>query len=244
MRNVLITGASRGIGAETARIFAKNGDRVFINYNRSENAARSLQSELSACGYDTVLAKADVSNSKEVNEMFENILHEYGGIDVLVNNAGISQIKLFTDITDDDWNTMLSVNLSAVFYCCRAALPYMIKKQHGRIINISSMWGQVGGSCEVHYSAAKAGIIGLTKALAMEEGLSGITVNCIAPGVIATEMNSHLSEQDISALKDETPTGTIGTPSDVANAVFFLASESASFITGQTLGVNGGFVVN
>lgn len=244
MRNVLITGASRGIGAETARIFAKNGDRVFINYNRSENAARSLQSELSACGYDTVLAKADVSNSKEVNEMFDNILHEYGGIDVLVNNAGISQIKLFTDITDDDWNTMLSVNLSGVFYCCRAALPYMIKKQHGRIINISSMWGQVGGSCEVHYSAAKAGIIGLTKALAMEEGLSGITVNCIAPGVIATEMNSHLSEQDISALKDETPTGTIGTPSDVANAVFFLASESASFITGQTLGVNGGFVVN
>ncbi|MBQ1659078.1 MAG: 3-oxoacyl-ACP reductase FabG [Clostridia bacterium] len=244
MRNVLITGASRGIGAETARIFAKNGDRVFINYNRSENAARSLQSELSACGYDTVLAKADVSGSKEVNEMFENILHEYGGIDVLVNNAGISQIKLFTDITDDDWNTMLSVNLSGVFYCCRAALPYMIKKQHGRIINISSMWGQVGGSCEVHYSAAKAGVIGLTKALAMEEGLSGITVNCIAPGVIATEMNSHLSEQDISALKDETPTGTIGTPSDVANAVFFLASESASFITGQTLGVNGGFVVN
>ena len=141
MRNVLITGASRGIGAETARIFAKNGDRVFINYNRSENAARSLQSELSACGYDTVLAKADVSGSKEVNEMFENILHEYGGIDVLVNNAGISQIKLFTDITDDDWNTMLSVNLSGVFYCCRAALPYMIKKQHGRIINISSMWG-------------------------------------------------------------------------------------------------------
>lgn len=244
MRNVLITGASRGIGAETAHIFAKNGDRVFINYNRSENAARSFQSELSACGYDTVLVKADVSSSKEVNKMFENICREYGGIDVLVNNAGISQIKLFTDITDDDWNTMISVNLSGVFYCCRAALPYMIKKQHGRIINISSMWGQVGGSCEVHYSAAKAGIIGLTKALAMEEGLSGITVNCIAPGVIATEMNSHLSEQDISALKDETPTGTIGTPSDVANAVFFLASESASFITGQTLGVNGGFVVN
>ena len=244
MRNVLITGSSRGIGAETARIFAKNGDRVFINYNKSENAARSLQNELSDCGYDTVLVKADISSSKEVNEMFENICREYGGIDVLVNNAGISQIKLFTDITDEDWNTMLSVNLSGVFYCCRAALPYMIKKHHGRIINISSMWGQVGGSCEVHYSAAKAGVIGLTKALAMEEGLSGITVNCIAPGVIATEMNSHLSEQDISVLKDETPTGTVGTPSDVANAVFFLASETSSFITGQTLGVNGGFVVS
>ena len=244
MRNVLITGSSRGIGAETARIFAKNGDRVFINYNKSENAARSLQNELSDCGYDTVLVKADISSSKEVNEMFENICREYGGIDVLVNNAGISQIKLFTDITDEDWNTMLSVNLSGVFYCCRAALPYMIKKHHGRIINISSMWGQVGGSCEVHYSAAKAGVIGLTKALAMEEGLSGITVNCIATGVIATEMNSHLSEQDISVLKDETPTGTVGTPSDVANAVFFLASETSSFITGQTLGVNGGFVVS
>ena len=244
MRNVLITGASRGIGAETARIFAQGGDRVFINYSKSENAAASLQKELSECGHYAVSIKADVSSSREVNEMFERISREYGGIDVLVNNAGISQTKLFTDITDDDWNTMISTNLSGVFYCCRAALPYMIRKHHGRIINISSMWGQVGGSCEVHYSAAKAGIIGLTKALAMEEGLSGITVNCIAPGVIATEMNSHLSDQDISALKDETPTGTVGTPSDVAHAVFFLASEASASFTSQTLGVNGGFVVN
>ena len=164
MRNVLITGASRGIGAETARIFAQGGDRVFINYSKSENAAASLQKELSECGHYAVSIKADVSSSREVNEMFERISREYGGIDVLVNNAGISQTKLFTDITDDDWNTMISTNLSGVFYCCRAALPYMIRKHHGRIINISSMWGQVGGSCEVHYSAAKAGIIGLTKA--------------------------------------------------------------------------------
>lgn len=238
MRTVLITGSSRGIGAETARLFAKNGYNVYINYNKSEKAALSLLDELKDFSVHAV--RADVSKSAEVEKMFSEI----HGIDILVNNAGIAQTKLFTDITDDDWNTMISTNLSGVFYCCRAALPYMIRKHHGRIINISSMWGQVGGSCEVHYSAAKAGIIGLTKALAMEEGLSGITVNCIAPGVIATEMNSHLSEQDISVLKDETPTGTIGTPKDVAKAVFFLASDSSSFITGQTLGVNGGFVVS
>ena len=243
MRNVLITGSSRGIGAETARIFAKNGDRVFINYNKSENAARSLQNELSDCGYDTVLVKADISSSKEVNEMFENICREYGGIDVLVNNAGISQIKLFTDITDEDWNTMLSVNLSGVFYCCRAALPYMIKKHHGRIINISSMWGQVGGSCEVHYSAAKAGVIGLTKALAKEVGPSGIRVNCISPGMIDTDMNASVSEDAVGMIVDETPLCRTGTPADVAGTMLFLASEEAAFITGQVISVNGGLVI-
>ena len=243
MRNVLITGASRGIGAETARIFAQGGDRVFINYSKSENAAASLQKELSECGHYAVSIKADVSSSREVNEMFERISREYGGIDVLVNNAGISQTKLFTDITDDDWNNMISSNLSSAFYCCREALPYMIRQHFGRIINISSMWGQVGGSCEVHYSASKAGIIGLTKALAMEEGLSGITVNCIAPGVIKTDMTSNLSEDDFTALQDETPTNSIGTPFDIARAVLFLASDDSSFITGQVLGVNGGFVM-
>ena len=138
---------------------------------------------------------------------------------------------------------MIASNLSSAFYCCREALPYMIRQRFGRIINISSMWGQVGGSCEVHYSAAKAGIIGLTKALAMEEGLSGITVNCIAPGVIKTDMTSNLSEDDFTALKDETPTNSIGTPFDIARTVLFLASDNSSFITGQVLGVNGGFVV-
>ena len=138
---------------------------------------------------------------------------------------------------------MISSNLSSAFYCCREALPYMIRQHFGRIINISSMWGQVGGSCEVHYSASKAGIIGLTKALAMEEGLSGITVNCIAPGVIKTDMTSNLSEDDFTALQDETPTNSIGTPFDIARAVLFLASDDSSFITGQVLGVNGGFVM-
>ena len=237
MKKVLITGSSRGIGAETARLFAKKGYHVYINYNKSENAALALLDELK--DYSVELVKADVSKSDEVKRMFSEI----SGIDILVNNAGIAQTKLFTDITDDDWNNMISSNLSSAFYCCRAALPYMIRQHFGRIINISSMWGQVGGSCEVHYSAAKAGIIGLTKALAMEEGLSGITVNCIAPGVIKTDMTSNLSEEDFTALKDETPTNSIGTPFDVARTVLFLASDNSSFITGQVLGVNGGFVV-
>ena len=237
MKKVLITGSSRGIGAETARLFAKKGYHVYINYNQSENAALALLDELKA--YSVELIKADVSKSSEVKRMFREI----DGIDILVNNAGIAQTKLFTDITDDDWNHMISSNLSSAFYCCREALPYMIRRHFGRIINISSMWGQVGGSCEVHYSAAKAGIIGLTKALAMEEGLSGITVNCIAPGVIKTDMTSHLSEDDFTALKNETPTNSIGTPFDIARTVLFLASDYSSFITGQVLGVNGGFVV-
>ena len=237
MRTVLITGSSRGIGAETARLFAKNGYNVYINYNKSEKAALSLLDELK--DYSVNIVKADVSKSAEVEKMFSEI----HGIDILVNNAGIAQTKLFTDITDDDWNNMISSNLSSAFYCCREALPYMIRQHFGRIINISSMWGQVGGSCEVHYSASKAGIIGLTKALAMEEGLSGITVNCIAPGVIKTDMTSNLSEDDFTALQDETPTNSIGTPFDIARAVLFLASDDSSFITGQVLGVNGGFVM-
>ncbi|MBQ8134600.1 MAG: SDR family NAD(P)-dependent oxidoreductase, partial [Clostridia bacterium] len=175
MRTVLITGASRGIGAQTARLFAGNGYRVIINYNRSEKAAKELLNELTAKGFDVRIIKADVSKTDEVTAMFADINRQYGGVDILVNNAGIAQTKLFTDITDEDWERMIATNLSSAFYCCRAALPYMIRNHYGRIINLSSMWGQVGGSCEVHYSAAKAGIIGLTTALAMEEGLSGIT---------------------------------------------------------------------
>lgn len=243
MRTVLITGASRGIGAQTARLFAENGYRVIINYNRSEKAAKELLNELTAKGFDVRIIKADVSKTDEVTAMFTDINRQYGGVDILVNNAGIAQTKLFTDITDEDWERMIATNLSSAFYCCRAALPYMIRNHYGRIINLSSMWGQVGGSCEVHYSAAKAGIIGLTKALAMEEGLSGITVNCVAPGVIRTDMTSNLSEEDFKVLSEETPTGTIGTPEDIARTILFLADDRSSFITGQVIGVNGGFVV-
>ena len=213
MRNVLITGASRGIGAAAARLFAENGDRVFLNYRHSQEAVRKLCEELTAQGGEVYPIQADVSET-----------------------------KLFTDLTDEDWHTMINTNLSSVFYCFRAALPDMIRRHNGRIINITSIWGQIGGSCEVHYSAAKAGIIGLTKALAKEEGLSGITVNAVAPGVIQTDMLSPYTSEDLQALRDETPTGTLGTPEDVARAVLFLASPDSAFITGQVLGINGGMV--
>ena len=242
MRNVLITGASRGIGAAAARLFAENGDRVFLNYRHSQEAVRKLCEELTAQGGEVYPIQADVSDSQAVKTMFDT-LHSNGiSIDVLVNNAGMAQTKLFTDLTDEDWHTMINTNLSSVFYCCRAALPDMIRRHNGRIINITSIWGQIGGSCEVHYSAAKAGIIGLTKALAKEEGLSGITVNAVAPGVIQTDMLSPYTAEDLQALRDETPTGTLGTPEDVARAVLFLASPDSAFITGQVLGINGGMV--
>lgn len=243
MRNVLITGSSRGIGAACARLFAESGDRVFINYNNSQKSAELLRNSLIKHGEQAVTIKCDVSDPEQVKRMFNEIGLICEGIDVLVNNAGIAQTKLFTEITDEDWQRMISTNLSSAFYCCRAAIPYMIRKKFGRIINISSMWGQVGGSCEVHYSAAKAGIIGLTKALAMEEGLSGITVNCVAPGVIKTDMTGNLSDEDLESLRQETPTGTIGIPEDISKAVFFLAKDESAFINGQVLGVNGGFVV-
>ncbi|MGN0537461.1 MAG: elongation factor P 5-aminopentanone reductase [Acutalibacteraceae bacterium] len=240
---VLITGASRGIGAAIAALFAAEGFHTIINCTKSVECAENLAEKLREQGGDAVVLTADVSNSAEVNAMFSKAETMFGGVDILVNNAGIAQTKLFTDITDEDWNRMLSINLTGAFYCCRRALPYMLRRHSGRIVNISSMWGQVGGSCEVHYSAAKAGLIGLTKALAQEVGLSGITVNCIAPGVIQTDMLSSYSAEDLKALAEETPTGTLGTPEDVARAVFFLAQKNSCFITGQVLGVNGGFVI-
>ena len=166
-----------------------------------------------------------------------------GGVDVLINNAGVSSQKLFTDITDDDWRKTIGVNLDGVFYCCREALPRMISQKSGVIVNISSMWGEVGASCEVHYSASKSGVIGLTRALAKEVAPSGIRVNCIAPGVIMTDMMNDYDDETIEELKSQTPLGRLGTPEDIASAALFLASDEASFITGQTLGVNGGFVI-
>ena len=237
MRNVLITGASRGIGAECAREFTRNGDRVFINYNSSRTAAEKIAAETGA-----IPVKADVSNFDEVNKMRE-IIGGYGRLDVLVNNAGISQIKMFTDITESDWDNMFSVNVKGMYLVTRAFVGDMIAAKSGKIINVSSMWGVTGGSCEVHYSASKAAVIGFTKALAKEFGPSGINVNCIAPGVIDTDMNVHLGNDDLDALKDETPLMKIGTPEDVAKTVFFLASKNADFITGQVVNVDGGMVI-
>jgi len=241
MQTALITGASRGIGSAIARQLAANGFRVIINYNYSAKEAEYLAAELNNThgkGCSCVL-QADVSSREQVERMFAAI----GGVDVLVNNAGIAQQKLFTNITERDWDRMFDVDVKGVFHCCQCALPYMIHQKRGKIINISSMWGQVGASCEVHYSAAKAAVIGLTKALAKEVGPSGIQVNCVAPGVIQTEMNGHLDQDTINELKEETPLGVIGSAEDIANAVSFLAGETANFITGQILGVNGGMII-
>lgn len=241
MRTALITGASRGIGGAIARQLAADGFRIIVNFNASEKEAEYLISELNnthgiGCAR---LFQADVADRGQVEQMFDTV----GGVDVLVNNAGIAQQKLFTDITEQDWNRMFDVDVKGVFHCCQCALPYMIHQKHGKIINISSMWGQVGASCEVHYSAAKAAVIGLTKALAKEVGPSGIQVNCIAPGVIRTQMNAGLDEDTINQLCEETPLGVIGSAQDIAAAVSFLAGEKSNFITGQVFGVNGGMII-
>lgn len=241
-KTALVTGGAKGIGSAICRALAKDGYKIAINYNSSQNEAEALKNELSAIT-EVEVFKADVSDSKQVKEMFSEIEKVFGGVDVLVNNAGIAGQMLFTDITDEMWQKMINVNLSGAFYCCREALKFMINKKSGRIINIASMWGETGASMEVHYSASKAGLIGLTKALAKEVGLSGVTVNAVSPGVIMTDMMKSFSEADLAVLKDETPLNSLGTAENIADAVSFLASEKADFITGQVISVNGGFVI-
>lgn len=245
MKNVLVTGGTGGIGYAIAERFARNGYNVAVHTHRKHEKAKSLADELrQKYGIKTTAVSADVSCHHSVSKMFDIIKTELGEIDVLINNAGIAQQKLFTDISDEEWHKMLGVNLDGVFFCCKEALKrHMIKNHSGVILNISSMWGQVGASCEVHYSAAKAGVIGLTKALAKEVGLSGIRVNCICPGVIMTDMMKGFDEDTITALKDETPLNQLGTPQDIAETAVFLCSDKAKFITGQILGVNGGFII-
>lgn len=244
MKTALITGASGGIGSALAVAFAQQGYAVVLNYNNSEEKARRLADVITESYRVPALAvKCDVSDYTQVCNMFSVIEENFGGADVLLNNAGISEQSLFTDITAEQWRRMMGIHLDSVFYCCKSALPYMISKKSGVIINISSMWGQTGASCEVHYSTAKAGIIGLTKALAKEVGPSGVRVNAIAPGVVMTDMMSSFSEEDVCQLKDETPLQKLGTPKNIADAAVFLASQKAEFITGQILGVNGGFVI-
>ena len=238
MKTVLITGGSRGIGAAAARRFAAAGYRVAINYQHSEEAALALAEELGG-----IALRADVSDPVQVQNMVDNVLDKFCQLDILICNAGISQQKLFGDLTDADWRRMFAVNVDGTFHAIRAALPHMIHRKAGRIVTVSSMWGQVGGSCEVAYSASKAAIIGLTRALAKELGPSGITVNCVAPGVIDTEMNAALTPEDLDVLREETPLGMLGRPEDVAESLFFLSSDAARFITGQVLAPNGGLVI-
>lgn len=242
-RVVLVTGGSRGIGADICRKLALKGYSVAIGYNSSEKAAEEVKHDLLSLGVDAEIFKADIKNPNEVRKMFANIDSRFGSLYALVNNSGVAEQALFTDITDDMWNEMISTNLSGAFYCSREAVKRMLKNKEGKIVNVASMWGEVGAAMEVHYSASKAGLIGLTKALAKELGLSGITVNAVSPGVIKTDMLSEFSRQELDLLKDETPLNRIGEPIDVANAVAFLLSSSADFITGQVLSVNGGFVI-
>lgn len=235
---VLITGGSRGIGACAVRRFAREGYTVAFTYLNSEQKAISLASEVGA-----LAIKADGASSEQINDAVRATLEKFGRIDVLINNVGISEFALFTDITDEAWHRMLDTNLSSAFYASRAVLPHMISKKSGCIINISSMWGEVGASCEVHYSVSKAGLIGLTKALAKEVGPSGIRVNCVSPGLIKTDMNASLDADAIEEIREQTPLERIGSVEDICDALVFLAGESSSFITGQILGVNGGLII-
>ena len=244
-QNVFITGGSRGIGAAAVLAFAQNGDNVAFVWHSSRKAAEEVlrtAARLAPEGRFLAL-RADVSDSAAVTAAVRDAEEALGRLDVLVCNAGIAQQKLFTDLTDEDWRRVMSVDLDGAFYSCRAVLPGMIRRKYGRILLVSSMWGQTGASCEVHYSAAKAGVIRLAKALAKEEAPSGITVNCVAPGVIDTDMMAAFSAEDRAALADETPVGRLGSAGEIARTLVFLASPDAGYITGQVIGQNGGLVI-
>lgn len=237
MKNVLITGGSRGIGAECVRQFAARGYRVYFFYNKSESEAQKIMSETDAVGI-----KCDISDCNEIKRASDKIKSECS-IDILVNNAAIAQIKMFQDITESDFDNMFDTNIKGPFMVTKEFIDGMLHNKYGRIINISSMWGETGGSCEVHYSASKAAVIGFTKALAKEVAPSGITVNCVSPGVIGTEMNSHLTEDELSEIAEETPISRIGSPAEVAAAVIYFAEDNSGFTTGTVLPVNGGIIM-
>lgn len=242
-RIALITGGSRGIGAACVRAFASDGYAVVFLANRSAEKANALKDELRDAGCDVDYRLCDVSDPVQVKAVLADILRTYHRIDALVNCAGIAHIGLFTDMTEDEWDHLFAVNVRSAFSVTKAVLPGMISRQTGAIVNVSSMWGEVGASCEVAYSATKAALIGLTKALAKEVGPSGIRVNCVTPGVIDTDMNAQLTDDDRAALSDETPLGRIGKAEEVAKTILFLCDEGASFITGQVLGISGGLVI-
>ena len=237
----LVTGSARGIGAAIIEELASAGYDCVINYLTSERDAYELNEKIKKYNVRSLVIKCDVSKEEEVNDMFCQIEKELGGVDILINNAGIAHYGLISQISDAEWDRLFSVNVGGIYRCVKAVLPAMLQKQSGCILNLSSMWGQVGASCEVAYSASKGAVIAMTKALAKELGPSGIRVNCVCPGVILTDMTRCIGEDALSELAEETPLGRNGTPEDVAAALLYLAQ--ADFITGQILPVNGGFVI-
>lgn len=240
MKHVLVTGASRGIGRNTAFLFARKGYHVFLNCDQSVGQLKEVKAQIEANGGSCSLTVGDVGDPHDVRHIFEIISKDCDALDVLVNNAGLAHIGLLIDMTEEEWMRVIQTNLSSVFYCCRAAVPGMISRKHGKIINISSMWGTSGASCEVAYSASKSGVHGLTRALAKELAPSNIQVNALACGVIDTDMNRQLSEDERSALEDQIPAGRFGTAEEAAQMVWDIAN-APEYLTGQIIGIDGGF---
>ena len=236
--NVLITGGSRGIGAAAVRLFAQQGHSVAFTYRTNQQKAENLQAETGARAY-----ACDLADPKQIEQCAQIVTQDLGKIEILVNNAGISVTGLLTDLTVEEWDYLFAVNVRGTYLFTQAVLPEMIARKSGNIVNISSVWGLTGASCEAAYSATKAAVIGLTKALAKELGPSGICVNCVAPGVIDTDMNADLTEQDLQMLADQTPLGRIGQAEEVAQSIYFLAMADSRFTTGQVLSPNGGFLI-
>lgn len=237
---VIVTGGSRGIGAAIVRELANAGYTVVLNYYKSENVANNIKEELTNSGKIVETYKADVRNREEVKGLIDFAIEKFGKVDVLINNAGISQSKLFTDITDEDWELMIQTNLTSAFYGMQEALKYMVPRKEGCIINISSIYGITGASCEAHYSAAKAGLDGITKSLAKELGPSNIRVNSIAPGAIETDMNKFLTDEERKELNSEIPLGRMGKPEEIASCAKWLIENE--YTTGQVVSVNGGWL--
>ena len=243
MKYALITGGSRGIGAAAAHLFARRGWGVAVGWHQSRERAEALAGELSRLGVPALAVRADVADAGQARRMVDDVLQEFCQLDILVCCAGISHVGLISQIGGEEWRRLFAVNVDGVHHCCRAALPHMLERKCGSIVTVSSMWGQVGASCEAAYSATKGAVIAYTKALAKELGPSNIRVNCVAPGVIDTEMNAHLTRSDLAALADETPLGRSGAPEEAAAAIAFLAGDESSFFTGQVVCPNGGLVV-